>query len=382
MAFRTSIVAIPLLLLGGTVAAQDDTTALPNQNQPELSGAIEGAALPDRRNPCKNNSPRCPDPMTVDTLNTPVSQNLPPPDAKPTGIKRKPAKTTYKVVLFQDGKLIQIRKKKRRPVRVGGNTFAAQPGDTPWMAQIQRPVFVRSLTARALQWDERQYCGGAKIAPNWIVTAAHCLNDSGLDIAKAGYRVRLGMHDIRAGRQGASYRIVRVIEHPNYGRPSRYANDIALIQFAADDQTAQAQRTWIETIAVDPDQVGVRKFGGQEAWFFGWGVTNTQSPSAGLRYGKIKLEADTGCSNYRIALCGRGLGATGSTQCHGDSGGPLVVHQGSEPILIGLVSHNTGSQRCGVNQKQGVFTRVAAYRGWIEGYTGRLAAPSRAIQRR
>ena len=52
------------------------------------------------------------------------------------------------------------------------------------------------------------------------------------------------------------------------------------------------------------------------------------------------------------------------------------------PVLVGLVSHNAGRQTCGVNQKQGVYTRIAAYRGWITGYVGRLPAPPQPARRR
>lgn len=377
MANRTTLIAATLLLASSAVGAQVITPQPVGQDDEELAEAVDALdTTPVPRDPCRNKSPRCPDPTTLDTEPTLISSNLPAPDTKPTTpyVKRR-------LVLFQDGKLIQIKRTYSKR-RVGGNTWVAKAGDAPWMAQIQRPLYVRSVTSRALQWDDRQFCGGAKIAPGWIVTAAHCLNDNGIDIRAAGYRVRLGMTDIRDGRIGASYKIVRVIQHPNYGRPSRYANDIALIQFAADAETARARPSWIETIAIDPDRPGAKSMGGKEAWFYGWGVTNTQRPSALLRYGKIKLQPDTGCTTPLIALCGRGEGVSGSTQCHGDSGGPLIVHYGRVPVLVGLVSHNAGKQTCGINEKQGVYTRVASARGWIEGYTGRLPLAPTALQRR
>jgi hypothetical protein len=377
MANRYTVIAAALLLAASAVSAQVITPQPVGQEDQDLAGpAEEEETTSSRRNPCRYNSSRCPDPTTLDSEPSLVSTNLPAPDAKPEPPRK--VFVTRRLVLFQNGKLIQI-KTTRTAHYAGGNTWVAKPGDAPWMAQIQRPVFVRNLANRMLQWDDRQFCGGAKIAPGWIVTAAHCLNDSGVDIRAAGYRVRLGMTDIRDGRIGASYKIVRVIQHPNYGKPTRFSNDIALIQYASDAETARARPSWIETIAIDTAQPGAKSYGGKEAWFFGWGVTNNQRPSAELRYGKIKLQPDSGCSTPLIALCGRGEGVRGSTQCHGDSGGPLVVHQGRVPILVGLVSHNAGKQTCGVNEKQGVYTRVAAARGWIEGYTGRLPQPARRI---
>ncbi len=58
--------------------------------------------------------------------------------------------------------------------------------------------------------------------------------------------------------------------------------------------------------------------------------------------------------------------------CSGDSGGPMVGWSKSGALLqAGVVSW--GAVDCaGVSQSYGVYTRVAAYRGWIEGVTGAL----------
>ena len=374
MAFRTSLLALPMLVIGSALAGQNTSAA---QQAPAASGEEQPFS------PCASLT-FCPDPMKLDTEPAPFAQGIPNP--APPLIRYAPgkdpnqARTWTKLVLFQDGKIIQIRKL-RRAARMRGARMSIVPtGVAPWMAQIQRPVFVRAATSRALNWQDRQFCGGAYIAPGWIVTAAHCLNDYGVDIKSGGYRVRLGVTSIvspstRPTLQGASYGIVRIIAHPNYGRPSRYYNDIALIQFAADAETARGTPGPVRMIALDRDPPGARPVGGKDAWFFGWGTTEKQQPAPNLMYGRIQLTPDDGCANNRIALCGRGLGAQGSTQCHGDSGGPLVMKEDGLDILVGLVSHNKGRQKCGDNDQEGVFTRVAAYRDWIQGYTGPLRWP-------
>lgn len=53
---------------------------------------------------------------------------------------------------------------------------------------------------------------------------------------------------------------------------------------------------------------------------------------------------------------------TGKGVCTGDEGAPLTTANGSE--LIGLVSWTTKAQ-C-ANGEPDVYTRVAAYRAWIE----------------
>lgn len=345
-----------------------------------------GAAIPlpslDPANPCSR-VVKCPDPLTLDTADIPVAGGYQAPDAKPAPQIKS---TTSRIVWIRDpnGRLVRTRLVERA-LRAGGHTFTARPGDAPWMAQIERPVFVKAAVARALTWEDRQFCGGSLIARGWIVTAAHCLNDYGKDIKSAGYRVRLGLSDIQSGLQGISYAIDQIVEHPDFPKSHEYYNDIGLIHFTADDRTradAGGTRRRVAAIAVDAAPFGVRQIAGNEAWFYGWGTTDSQHPSAPLQYGKIKLAGDRVCSNPGIALCGRGVGARGATQCHGDSGGPLVFNDNDAPLLIGLVSHNTGKQDCGVNEKQGVFTRVAAFRLWIEGYTGPLPSPPRVLERR
>jgi Trypsin len=380
VAFRTSWLALSLLLIGTTLAGQD-TAADPQ--------SADNAEQKPRRGPCGVIT-YCPDPMTLDTEPAPFALRIPEPWMRPIVYKpgKDPlrARTKRTLVLFQDGKLIQIKTVHYARAMRGARMSIVPTGLAPWMAQIQRPVFVRAATSRALNWRDRQFCGGAYIAPGWIVTAAHCLKDYGVDIKSAGYRVRLGITSIvspssRATLQGASYGIVRIIAHPNYGRPRAFYNDIALIQFAADAETARGTPGPVRMIALDPDPPGARPVAGKDAWFFGWGLTEKQQPSPDLQYGRIQLSADSDCANSLIALCGRGVGAQGSTQCHGDSGGPLILKEGGFDLLVGLVSHNQGLQKCGANDREGVFTRVAAYRGWIEGYTGPLRSPPRVIRR-
>ncbi len=252
-----------------------------------------------------------------------------------------------------------------------GNGFE-KPEGQPWMAQIQRPDRMPQLTQRVLDWEDRQWCGGTVIAAGWILTAAHCLKDNGNDIQAAGYRVRLGVSNLMLGETGLSYKIVATYAPSQYNSRTGYYNDIALIRFAPDAQTARGRRIWVQKVAIDAEPPAMRKFAGTEAHFYGWGRTVRDRPSAPLLYGKVLMLADGKCARNAIALCGQGYGAAGSTQCKGDSGGPLVWWIGTKPVLIGVVSHNPEIVGCGRQTKPGVFTRVSYFKKWIEGYTGPL----------
>lgn len=247
-------------------------------------------------------------------------------------------------------------------------------GTAPWMAQIQRPLRVAHLAQRDLDWEDRQFCGGAYIAPGWIVTAAHCLTDKGRPIKDLNYRVRLGVSNIERGETGATYKIVNVYQGVGYNGSS-YANDIALIQFATDALT-ENRRIRIERVRIDGALPAARQFAGKIAQFYGWGRTESNRPSAPLQFGRIRLLPDTDCNafmSFRIALCGQGYGAINATQCKGDSGGPLIWRDEDEhAVLVGVVSHNTEEVACGRQSKPGVFTRISAHKAWIERFTGKL----------
>jgi secreted trypsin-like serine protease len=52
----------------------------------------------------------------------------------------------------------------------------------------------------------------------------------------------------------------------------------------------------------------------------------------------------------------------GYVSCPGDSGGPLVWNTPDGPVLVGIVSFGEG---CARKLKDGVYTRITAYRDWI-----------------
>lgn len=147
------------------------------------------------------------------------------------------------------------------PQIVGG-----APGDItqhPWLASLQI-VFQDGSAAHA--------CGGSVIAPQWILTAAHCVvlpNEDGQGefvLPSEAYQAVVGATNIADG-SGVRLNVAQIIVHPSYhqgplGRGSE-DGDIALMQLVA--PTAQTP------IALPPADDSLLVAAGRTVTVAGWG---------------------------------------------------------------------------------------------------------------
>lgn len=213
---------------------------------------------------------------------------------------------------------------------VGGREAPA----TPWaVALFDRGTF---------------FCGGALIAPDKVVTAAHCT------VA----RTALGVRDrvpadvtVVAGRAdldttgGQAVGVAALWRHPAFTEVSA-GDDVATLTLAT-------------PLPYRPVRISDAASG--QATVYGWGRTSELSPpSRRLREVDVPIRADAECAaevpDYRpgAMLCA-GYPEGGKDACEGDSGGPLTV----AGELVGLVSYGRGCARPG---QPGVYTRLSLYR--------------------
>ncbi|XP_013421764.1 tryptase-2 [Lingula anatina] len=209
-------------------------------------------------------------------------------------------------------------------------------------------------------------CGATIIAPQWVVTAAHCV-DSIYDDAD-DYQLVFGDHnqDQSSGREVIA-RVSRIIKHEQYQSDGPgFPNDIALLKLSQPVQfTRYIQPACLPTVntVFTPSD---------ECWILGWGETKGTGESNVLRELRLDITPNTNCSAmwskyphsgprvWPFHIC---VGVGGNGTCNGDSGGPLMCKKGNQWMTVGVSSW--AMRDCVTPGFPAVYSRITSYLPWI-----------------
>ncbi len=219
----------------------------------------------------------------------------------------------------------------------------------------------------AIVSSRRGDCSAAVIAPQWLITAAHCK-------IVPGAKAQVGGHDSDVG---ATHTVVEVRTHPHFhtNKTSGLASsDIAVLRITpplprdsgvylnGDDRVGRSG--WARAAGYGRIAEGWAGRSGQPRLLHSVDLPVTTTAECVTAFEKGKAPMVAGDVDEKRHICAGYVDARcrGDT-CGGDSGGPLVTRtDGGRLLLIGVTSGGLGCARPGI---PGVYVRVSTYARWI-----------------
>jgi len=199
------------------------------------------------------------------------------------------------------------------------------------------------------QFSRGPACGGMLIAPNIILTSAHC---------KGGFRsAYLGFYDYNSPNGREEIPIIKEIAHPDFN-PVTFKADYMIVVLERNSQ-------------YNPVCIANKQFLSKRDWMVALGF-GFLSPGGNLanKMHKVSVQyiSNQKCrrkySRYNKLISNNMLCADSSNigrdACQGDSGGPIIKVHNRGSIAVGVISWGIGCA-----QLPGVYSRISSAYKWI-----------------
>jgi secreted trypsin-like serine protease len=199
--------------------------------------------------------------------------------------------------------------------------------------------------------DSGSLCSGTLIRKDMVLTAAHCIQPGG---PKPMVIFGSDLHSPDSVRRQAEGVAVNPEWQVRAGK-GMDQGDIALVRFPG------GMPDGFHKIASSESDADLQP--GGEVTLAGFGINNasTKTGAGRLRKANVQIVDSRKGKSEMILDQSRGRGA-----CHGDSGGPAYINRNGKTVLAGVTNRGYPDHAPDDCAHRVVYTKVPAYKSWIE----------------